>query len=110
MALQAVDRRHLRTHTHATVRRNVYRFTGASSPVPVTLSAATLTGTSAINTNGSIQSKGLLSGSVVALGVSIFTGLGDGATVQLTGSTSTFHLTTNAIGGTPTITLAFSSI
>jgi hypothetical protein len=81
---------------------------GGSYSGPVNLTAATLTGTSSINTTGSVQSKGLVQGSVVALGVSNFTGVADGATVELLGLVSTFHVTTSALGGT--ITLSFSFV
>lgn len=84
---------------------------GGSYSGPVNLTASTLTGTSSVDTTGIVRTKGLVQGGVLAVGSTNTAGLGDGAVVNILGVvTSLVHLTTNAIGGTPTITLQFSFV
>jgi hypothetical protein len=84
---------------------------GGAYSGPVNLTASTLTGTSSVDTTGLVRTKGLLEGGVLALGSTSTAGLGDGASVSVIGVVSSIvRLTTNVIGGTPTITLQFSFV
>jgi hypothetical protein len=82
---------------------------GGAYSGPVNLTASTLTGTSAVDTTGLVRTKGVLQGGVLAVGSTSTGGLGDGAVVNIVG-TSLVHLTTNAVGGTPSITLQFAFV
>jgi hypothetical protein len=84
---------------------------GGSYSGPVNLTASTLTGTSSVDTTGLVRTKGVLQGGVLVVGSTNTGSLGDGAVVNILGLVSSIiHLTTNVVGGTPTITLQFSFV